>query len=87
VVLREWLPPGFAFVGASRAVSSDGRVLTFSARRLAAGRKLAIRLRLQAGATAVGGRQRLVVSAACGGVARAQARVRVAPLIAPAVTG
>jgi uncharacterized repeat protein (TIGR01451 family) len=87
VVVRERIPAGFAFVGASRAVSSAGRMLTFAPARLPSGGKLAIRVRLQAGAVPGGAHQRLSVSASCGAVAQAKAPVSVTPLIAPAVTG
>jgi uncharacterized repeat protein (TIGR01451 family) len=87
VVVRERVPDGFAFVGASRAVSAQGRMLTFSPARLPSGGTLAIRLRLQAGAVVGGSHQRLSVSANCGAVAQARAPVSVTPAIAPAVTG
>jgi len=87
VVVRERVPAGFAFVGASRAVSASGRMLTFAPAKLSSGRLLAIRLRLQAGATPGATRQQLSVSAACGAVAQALAPVAITPAIRPAVTG
>jgi uncharacterized repeat protein (TIGR01451 family) len=89
LVVREQLPVGFSVVGSTRSFAFAGRLLRFPVKRLAGGRRLAIRITMQvdnglAAGTAV---HRVRVSASCGAAETALAPVRVTPGVAPAVTG
>jgi uncharacterized repeat protein (TIGR01451 family) len=89
LVVREQLPVGFSVVGSTRSFAFAGRQLRFPVKRLAGGRRLAIRITMQvdnglAAGTAV---HRVRVSASCGAAETALAPVQVTSGIAPAVTG